>query len=211
MPEEALPDGLAYAYLERLGVDAMRGEIDAATLAAILRAQTTRVPYENLDIYRGSPPGIEPVSCVERVVAGRGGYCYHQNGALFLLLRWLEVDATRHISGVEMRSSTAPHLNANHMGITVRTPDEQSGSSMPGSAMDRRRPCRSRGASTNRTASPIASGRRRSTRKDGASSTTRVSLFIGRTSRAPSRRRRTHSARRTPSSRPTPPHRSYVR
>lgn len=123
MPEEALPDGLAYAYLERLGVDAMRGEIDAATLAAILRAQTTRVPYENLDIYRGSPPGIEPVSCVERVVAGRGGYCYHQNGALFLLLRWLEVDATRHISGVEMRSSTAPHLNANHMGITVRTPD----------------------------------------------------------------------------------------
>ena len=31
---------------------------------------------------------------------------------------------------------------------------------MPGSAMDRRRPCRSPGASTNRTASPTASGRR---------------------------------------------------
>ena len=123
MTEEVLPDALAHAYLERLGVDTRRGEVDAATLAAILRAQTTRVPYENVDIYRGRPPGIEPVSCVERIVAGRGGYCYHQNGALYVLLRWLEVDATRHVSGVEMRSSGAPHLNGNHMGVTVRTPD----------------------------------------------------------------------------------------
>jgi N-hydroxyarylamine O-acetyltransferase len=123
VPEEGLPDALAYAYLDRLGVDVTRGEVDATMLAAILRAQTTRVPYENVDIYRGSPPGIEPVSCVERVVSGRGGYCYHQNGALYLLLRWLAVDATRHVSGVQMRSGAAPGLNANHMGISVRTPD----------------------------------------------------------------------------------------
>jgi hypothetical protein len=44
VPEEGLPDALAYAYLDRLGVDVTRGEVDATMLAAILRAQTTRVP-----------------------------------------------------------------------------------------------------------------------------------------------------------------------
>jgi N-hydroxyarylamine O-acetyltransferase len=118
-----LPDELAFAYLERLAVDARRGGVDAATLAALLRAQVTTVPYENVDVYRGRPPRIDPVSCVERIVGGRGGYCYHQNGALVLLLRWLNADVTRHVSGVQGRSSAGPHLNANHMGVTVRTPD----------------------------------------------------------------------------------------
>ena len=40
-----------------------------------------------------------------------------------MLLRWLDVDVTRHISGVQGRASAGPHLNANHMGVTVRTPD----------------------------------------------------------------------------------------
>ena len=118
-----LPDALAAAYLERLGVDARKGEVDAPTLAAIQRAQVTTIPYENVDIYRGRPPGIDPVACVERLVGGRGGYCYHQNGALVMLLRWLDADVTRHISGVQGRASAGPHLNANHMGVTVRTPD----------------------------------------------------------------------------------------
>lgn len=123
MSEETLPDALAHAYLDRLGVDARRGEVDSAMLSAILRAQTARVPYENIDIYRGRPPGIDPVASVERIVSGRGGYCYQQNGALYVLFRWLDADATRHVSGVQMTSSPAPHLNANHMGVTVRTSD----------------------------------------------------------------------------------------
>jgi N-hydroxyarylamine O-acetyltransferase len=121
--EETLPDVLAVAYLELLGVDARRGEVDAPTLAAIQRALVTTIPYENVDIYRGRPPAIDPVPCVERVVAGRGGYCYHLNGGLVMLLRWLEVDVTRHVSGVESARFPGPHLNANHMGVTARTPD----------------------------------------------------------------------------------------
>ncbi len=123
MPEERLPDALAGAYLERLGVDARRGEVDAATLAELLRGQVANVPYENIDIYRGRPPGIDPVASVERFVGGRGGYCYHQNGALTLLLEWLGADVTRHVSGVQGGASSGPRLNANHMGVTVRTPD----------------------------------------------------------------------------------------
>jgi arylamine N-acetyltransferase len=83
-----------------------------------------RVPYENIDIYRGQPPGIEPLSCVERVVSGRGGYCYHLNGAFATLLEWLEVDVTRHVSGVQgSAGDDGPRLSANHLGLTARMQD----------------------------------------------------------------------------------------
>lgn len=95
-----------------------------ATLAALMRAHVSKVPYENVDIYRGQPPGIEPLSCVERVLAGRGGYCFHLNGALVTLLEWLRVDVTRHVSGVQGRAADpAPGPSGNHLGITARTPD----------------------------------------------------------------------------------------
>ena len=122
MESRQLTDRAATAYLEHLGVDATRGEVDAATLAAIARAHVATVPYENVDIYRGEPPGIEPVSCVDRIVAGRGGYCFHLNGALITLLEWLQVDVTRHVSGVQ-GGPDAPGPNGNHLGITARLPD----------------------------------------------------------------------------------------
>ena len=119
-----LSDERASAYLERLGVDARKGEVDAPMLAALVRAHVRRVPYENIDIYRGRPPGIDPLACVERVLAGRGGYCFHLNGALITLLEWLRVDVTRHVSGVQGRAvEVAPGPNGNHLGITARTPD----------------------------------------------------------------------------------------
>lgn len=102
----------------------MRREVDASTLAALQRAHVTRVPYENVDLYRGRAPGIDPLASVERILAGRGGYCYHLNGALASLLEWLGADVTRHVSGVQgSAASAAPGPNANHLGISVRTPD----------------------------------------------------------------------------------------
>lgn len=119
-----LSDEHASRYLALLGVDAVRGGVDATTLAALQQAHVTRVPYENIDIYRGCPPGIEPLACVERVLAGRGGYCYHLNGALVTLLEWLGADVDRHVSGVQGGAvEVAPGPNANHLGITARTPD----------------------------------------------------------------------------------------
>jgi arylamine N-acetyltransferase len=120
---QQLSDRAAAAYLEHLGVDAGRGTVDAATLTALARAHVARVPYENIDIYRGEPPGIEPLACVERVIAGRGGYCFHLNGALVTLLEWLQVDVTRHVSGVQGGERDAPGPNGNHLGVTVRLPD----------------------------------------------------------------------------------------
>jgi len=118
-----LDDATGYAYLELLGVDVRRGGVDAAALAALQRAHVERVPYETVDIVRGRPPGIEPISCVRRVLAGRGGYCYHLNGAFATLLEWLGVDVTRHLAGVQGSDiAEPPGANGNHLGLTVRTP-----------------------------------------------------------------------------------------
>jgi arylamine N-acetyltransferase len=119
-----LPDGLATAYLEHLEVDARPDAVDTAILSAIVRAHVERVVWENVDIFRGAPPAIDPLASVERILAGRGGYCYHLNGALAVLLEWLEVDVTRHVSGVHGRGlPSAPGPNANHLGLTARMPD----------------------------------------------------------------------------------------
>ena len=123
MDSSRLSDRAAAAYLEHLGVDAVPGTVDVTTLTALARANVARVPYENVDIYRGDPPGIEPLGCVERVISGRGGYCFHLNGALVTLLEWLQVDVTRHVSGVHGGGPDAPGPNANHLGITARLAD----------------------------------------------------------------------------------------
>ena len=121
---ERLPDDIARAYLDLLGVDARRGAIDAAMLHRLQRAHVERVPYETVDIVRGAPPGIDPLECARRVVAGRGGYCYHLNGAFSALLTWLDVDVTRHVAGVQGHSvPEPPGANGNHLGLTARTPD----------------------------------------------------------------------------------------
>lgn len=117
----ALDDSLAASYLERLAVDAEKGGIDPETLAELQRAHLAVVPYENLDILRGEPPPIDPVECARRIVAGRGGYCFHLNGAFAGLLEWLGVDVTRHVSGVQGRAAAEPPgASGNHLGLTTR-------------------------------------------------------------------------------------------
>jgi arylamine N-acetyltransferase len=120
---ERLPDDLALAYLDRLECHLRPGDLDADALFALQSAHVARVPYETVDIVRGRAPGIDPLESVKRVLAGRGGYCYHLNGALSALLGWLGVDVTRHIAGVQGREQEPPGLNANHLGLTARTPD----------------------------------------------------------------------------------------
>jgi arylamine N-acetyltransferase len=120
---EELPDALALAYLELLVCDARPGAVDADALRALQAAHVARVPYETLDIVRGRPPGIDPLASVKRVLGGRGGYCYHLNGAFSALLSWLRVDVTRHVAGVQGRGQERPGANANHLGLTARTAD----------------------------------------------------------------------------------------
>ncbi|WP_219472362.1 arylamine N-acetyltransferase family protein, partial [Nonomuraea rhizosphaerae] len=61
----------------------------------------------------------DPAESAARIIGGRGGYCYHLNGAFSLLLRELGYDVTRHVGGVQNRGSR-PGITANHLVLTVR-------------------------------------------------------------------------------------------
>jgi arylamine N-acetyltransferase len=108
-------------YLRRLGITGRPERADVETLRTVLRAQVERVAYENVDIQLGRPVPIDPPSSVARVLAGRGGYCYHLNGALSLLLVALGFDVTWHRGGVQGHAAPGPPGPpiANHLVLTV--------------------------------------------------------------------------------------------
>jgi arylamine N-acetyltransferase len=89
-------------------------------LRALHRAHVERVPYENLDIQLGRPQSIHPGASFARIVGGRGGYCFHLNGAFGLLLSALGYDVRRHRGGVQGRHEPSPvGATGNHLALTV--------------------------------------------------------------------------------------------
>src|SRR5947208_191641 len=108
------------AYLSRLGFTEIP-QVSVEMLYALHRAQVERVPYETLWIKYGELRPIDPAASVAVVAGpgGRGGYCYHLNGAFAVLLDWVGFDVRRHISGVQGHKDDAPHLQRNHLALTV--------------------------------------------------------------------------------------------
>ncbi|MEV6874378.1 arylamine N-acetyltransferase [Amycolatopsis sp. NPDC051128] len=103
-------------YLRRLGLG-----VEPPSLAALRRlhaAHVERVPYEALEIQLGRPTPLEPSASTARILRGRGGYCYHLNGAFSALLRALGYQVTRHLGGVQ-GSQDAPNVDRNHLALTV--------------------------------------------------------------------------------------------
>ncbi|MER7464113.1 arylamine N-acetyltransferase [Streptomyces sp. NPDC097981] len=111
-------------YLRRLGFqEPPRPTVEA--LFALQRAHLERIPYENLDIQLGRPPGIDPGLSVRRFAAGRGGYCFHLNGAFALLLEGLGFEVTRHLAGVLGAADRERRdVSGDHLALTVRVGGE---------------------------------------------------------------------------------------
>jgi N-hydroxyarylamine O-acetyltransferase len=106
------------AYLARLGVEA--GPPSAAALRVIVQRHAERVPYETFWIPAGERWSIDPVVAAQRIAFdGRGGYCYHLNGALGLLLRSLGYAVHGHVGGVQ-GGEPSPDAMGNHLVLTVR-------------------------------------------------------------------------------------------
>ena len=108
---------LTAAYLDRLGLD--REPPSAAALDRIHRRHVERVTYETTWIHLGEPWTIDPTDAAQRIAtAGRGGYCFHLNGALSTLLTELGYDVTLHVGGVHRAAPDKADLH-NHLVLLV--------------------------------------------------------------------------------------------
>lgn len=106
-------------YLRRLGLSEPPGT-DPAGLRVLHRAHAERVPYSTVEMVLGRRTPVDEASCVSRVLAGRGGYCFHLNIAFCWLLRSLGFVVTMHRAGVQTRSvAHAPGADGTHLSLTV--------------------------------------------------------------------------------------------
>ena len=102
------------AYLDRLGVE--REPPSAEALFRLHRAQLENVPYETTWIHMGHRWTVDREESLRRVAHQlTGGYCFHLNGALSLLLQTLGYDITLHIGGVHGPDGPMEELMHNHL------------------------------------------------------------------------------------------------
>ena len=124
MFERPLDPDVRSAYLARLGVEPEPPSVEA--LRRLVRRHAERVPYETLWIQAGEAWGIDPHDAAARIARdGRGGYCYHLNGALGLLLRSLGYAVHAHVGGVHGPDGPGPDATGNHLVLTVRLPPSE--------------------------------------------------------------------------------------
>lgn len=70
------------AYFKRIGYDGPR-EATLSVLRALTLKHPDAIPFENLDVLLGRGISIVPADIDAKLIAaGRGGYCYEQNGLL---------------------------------------------------------------------------------------------------------------------------------
>ncbi|MBR7835998.1 arylamine N-acetyltransferase [Actinospica durhamensis] len=115
-------------YLARLGLAPRSGHHPSLeALFALHRAHAERVAYENLEIQLGRATSADPDESIGRIVRGRGGYCFHLNGAFGTLLQHLGYSATRHLG--EVCGQSAPpertELEVNHQVLVVACEGER--------------------------------------------------------------------------------------
>ncbi|GAA0220167.1 arylamine N-acetyltransferase [Saccharothrix mutabilis subsp. mutabilis] len=110
------------ALLRRIGAEAEPPS--PAALTRLHQAFVERVPYEAVEVQLGRVTSLDPVDSLDRVLAGRGGYCFHLNGVFGAALEALGYRVTRHRAGVQMRPEDEPVINRNHVGLFVHDLDD---------------------------------------------------------------------------------------
>lgn len=117
MPEILSSARLA-AYFARIGYTGTP-RADLATLAALHRAHVQAIPFENLDVQLGKPPGLDPQAAFTKLVErGRGGWCYEQNGLFGLVLTTLGFAVTR-MAGAVLRQVRGDTTLGSHLFLKV--------------------------------------------------------------------------------------------
>ncbi|GII75272.1 arylamine N-acetyltransferase [Sphaerisporangium rufum] len=106
-------------YLRRLRLPVPDGPPSAAALRRLHAAHVETVPYETIHIWLDHATTIDPHDSAARVLRGRGGYCFHLNGAFSLLLAALGYQVTRHLGGVQGSADDPAGAAGNHLALTV--------------------------------------------------------------------------------------------
>jgi arylamine N-acetyltransferase len=107
-------------YLRRLRLGHLEGRAPSVEgLHLLHRAHAELVPYENVEIWLGRPTTVDPAESVSRILRGRGGYCFHLNGAFSALLAALGYRVARHFGGVQSTTERAAGATGNHLVLTV--------------------------------------------------------------------------------------------
>lgn len=79
-------------YFARIGYQGPHAPTEQL-LHALTAAHTQAIPFENIDVLLGRPIALEPAALQAKLVtAGRGGYCFEQNGLFLAVLRQLGFD-----------------------------------------------------------------------------------------------------------------------
>jgi arylamine N-acetyltransferase len=106
------------SYLRRLELDAPEPTVEA--LFALHRAQVERIPYETTWIHLGEVWDIDVAGSLRRIATeGRGGYCFHLNGAFASLLRHVGYRTTLHVGGPHGPDGATADDLTSHLAVTV--------------------------------------------------------------------------------------------
>lgn len=111
------------AYLKRLGIP----DIQPPTLSYLFelhKAHVRSISWQTIDIVAGKPAAIDIKECLNLMITGRSGYCFHLNGAFSELLRSLGYKVSWHRAGVQPLGQE-PRINSFHLGLTVSLTNEQ--------------------------------------------------------------------------------------
>jgi N-hydroxyarylamine O-acetyltransferase len=113
------------AYFARIGYDGPR-EPSLAVLRALHQKHPDAIPFENIDVLLGRPISLDPAAVDAKLIgAGRGGYCYEQNGLLKRVLTALGFQVTGLMARVLwMVPDHLPPRPRSHMVLAVRVPGD---------------------------------------------------------------------------------------
>ncbi|MFZ0267551.1 arylamine N-acetyltransferase family protein [Caulobacter sp.] len=113
------------AYFARIGYDGPR-QPTLAVLRAIHQKHPDAIPFENVDVLLGRPISLDPADIDAKLIAaGRGGYCYEQNGLLKRVLTALGFEVTGLMARVLwMVPADVPPRPRSHMVLGVRVPGD---------------------------------------------------------------------------------------
>lgn len=116
-----LSSALVSAYLKRLGLP-QHIPVSMTGLTSLIQAHVARIPYGNVDIHTGAAVStLDPSTSAERLLSGRGGYCFHLAPPFCALLNSIGFEANIYPGQVVNHTSAPPEpAHPNHAVVVVR-------------------------------------------------------------------------------------------